>query len=121
MQKPTKVPTQLGCNLRPLKTGCDESPDEQDYYRANDCADKTSALASLIPSDRLPKVRCYKSSNNPEHGRPDEPGRFILISRINQFRDYPRHKPNYDGPNNTHCDLQLLFVLRVDPALHRSG
>jgi hypothetical protein len=101
--------------LRPLKTRCDESPHEQDYYRANDCADKTSALASLIPPDRLPKVRCYKSSNNPEHGRPDEPGGFILISRINQFRDYPCHKPNYDGPKNTHCDLQLLFALRVGP------
>src|SRR5215470_18994980 len=121
MQRPTKVPTQLGRDLRPLKTRCDESPHEQDYYRANDCADKTSALASLIPPDRLPKVRCYKSSNNPEHGRPDEPGGFILISRINQFRDYPCHKANYDGPNNTHCDLQLLFALRVDAALHRPG
>src|SRR5215468_1281788 len=106
--------------LRPLKTRCDESPHEQDYYRANDCADKTSALASLIPSDRLPKVRRYKSSNNPKHGRPDEPGGFILISRINQFRDYPCHKPNYDGPKNTHCDLQLLCAARW-AALRRLG
>src|SRR6516225_10999179 len=108
MQRPTKVPTQLGRDLRPLKPRCDEPPHEQDYYRANDCADEPSALASLIPPDRLPKVRCYNSSNNPEHGRPDEPGGFILISRINQLRDYPCHKPNYDGPKNTHCALQLV-------------
>ena len=81
-------------DLRPLKTRGDESPHEQDYYRADGRADKTSALANLIPPDRLPEIRCYKSSNNPEHGRPDEPGGFILISRINQFRDYPSHKPN---------------------------
>jgi hypothetical protein len=26
-----------------------------------------------------------------------------------------RHKANYDGPNNTDCDLYLLFALRVGP------
>src|SRR6516225_9599997 len=86
--------------LAPLETRCNETPYEQDYYRANDCADEPSALASLIPPDRLPKVRCYKSSNNPEHGRPDEAGGLILISRINQFRDHACHKPNYNRPNN---------------------
>jgi hypothetical protein len=102
-------------SLRPLKSRCDEPPHEKDYYRANDCADEPSAFASLIPPDRLPKVRCYKSSNNPEHGRPDEPGGFILISRINQFSDYPRHKPNYDGPKNTHCILPpvVRFVISI--------
>src|SRR6516162_270448 len=118
MQRPTKVPTQLGRDLRPLKPRCDESPHEQDYYRANDCADEPSALASLIPPDRLPQVRCYKSSNNPEHGRPDEPGGFILISRINQFRDYPGHKPNYDGPKNTHCILPPVVRFVTSLARH---
>jgi hypothetical protein len=48
-----------------------------------------------IPPDRLAEICCCKSSDNPEHGRPDEPSGFILISRIKQFRDHPRHKPNY--------------------------
>src|SRR5215469_9163420 len=116
MQKATwvashRMPLCRKKSLRPLKTRCDESPHEQDYYRANDCADKTSALASLIPPDRLPKVRCYKSSDNPERGRPDESGGLILVSRINQFRDYPCHKPNYDGPKNTHCILSPVVCL----------
>jgi hypothetical protein len=68
--------------LRPLKTRCNEPPRRQYYYRANDCADETCALASLIPPDRLAKVRCYKSSDNPEHGRQDEPSGLILVSRI---------------------------------------
>src|SRR5215469_4815210 len=67
---------------RPLKTRCDEPPHDQDYYRANNCADESSAFAGLIPPDRLAKVRCYKSSNNSEHRRPDEPGGLMLVSRI---------------------------------------
>src|SRR5215470_17925403 len=67
---------------RALKTRCDEPPYDQDYYRANNCADESSAFAGLIPPDRLAKVRCYKSSNNSEHRRPDEPGGLMLVSRI---------------------------------------
>ena len=68
--------------LGPLKTRCDEPPHEKDYYRANDCTDEASAFVSLIPPERLAKVRCYKSSDDPEHGRPDEPGGLILVSWI---------------------------------------
>ena len=83
--------------LGPLKTRSDEPPYYQDYDRANDCADETSVFARLIPPDCLAKVCCYKSSNNPEHGRHDVPSGLKLISRINQFRDHPGHKPNYDA------------------------
>src|SRR5262249_28284633 len=67
---------------RPLKTRCDEPPHSQDDYRANNCSDEPSAFTSFVPPDCLAKVRCYKSSNNPEHGRQDEPGGLILISWI---------------------------------------
>src|SRR5262249_45574513 len=94
--------------LRPLKTRCDEPPHKKDYYRHSDCANEAGALVSLIPPDRLAKVRCYKRSDYPEHGRPDVPGGLILISRINQFRDHPSHKPNYNRPKNmAHC-ISLL-------------
>src|SRR5215470_3629973 len=79
--------------LRALKTRCDKPPHRQDYYRANDCADETSVFARLIPPDCLAKVCCYKSSNNPEHGRHDVPSGLKLISRINQFRDHPATNP----------------------------
>src|SRR5262249_14119369 len=85
-------------HLRPLETRCDESPHCQDYYRADNCPDEASAFVSLIPPDRLPKVRCYKSSDNPEHGCPDETGGLILISRVNQFRDHACDKHNCDRP-----------------------
>ena len=52
--------------LGPLKTWRDEPPHSQDEYRANDRSDETSAFTSFVPPDCLAKVRCYKSSNNPE-------------------------------------------------------
>src|SRR6516164_5858194 len=96
--------------LRALKTRCDKPPHRQDYNRANNCADEPSAFARLIPPDRLAEVCCYKSSNNPEHGRQDVPSGLILVSWINQFRDHPCHKPNYDGPKNTHCVLSFALI-----------
>src|SRR6516225_9649484 len=115
MQKATRVASQLGCaplckRLRALKTRRDKPPHYQDNDRANDCADETSVFARLIPPDCLAKVCCYKSSNNPEHGRHDVPSGLKLISRINQFRDHPGHKPNYDGPKNTHCVPSFAFI-----------
>ncbi len=83
--------------LGPLKTRCDESPYYQDYDRANDCADETSVLARLIPPDRLAKICCYNSSNYPEHGRQDKPLRLILVAGMEESRDHPCHKPNYDA------------------------
>jgi hypothetical protein len=83
--KPTKAPSQLGWApklLGPLKTRCDEPPHKKDYYRANDCTDEARAFVRLIPPERLAKIRCYKSSDDPEHGRPDEPGGLILVSWI---------------------------------------
>src|SRR6516162_11125987 len=115
MQKATRAASQLGCaplckRLRALKTRCDKPPHRQDYYRANDCADETSVFARLIPPDCLAKVCCYKSSNNPKHGRPDVPSGLKLISWINQFRDHPGHKPNYDGAKNTYLVLSFAFI-----------
>src|SRR6516162_3009918 len=119
MQKATRVASEVALlfavngttgRLRPPKTRCDKPPHRQDYYRANDCADETSVFAGLIPPDRLAKVCCYKSSNNPEHGRHDVPSGLKLVSRINQFRDHPGHKPNYDGPKNTHCVLSFALI-----------
>ena len=65
--------------LGPLKTRCDEPPYYQDYNRANDCADETSVFVSLIPTDRLAKVCCYKSSNNPEQGCQNKALRLVLV------------------------------------------
>src|SRR5260370_13841017 len=109
MQKATRVASQLGCappaevGLRPLKTRRDKPPHHQDYDCANDCSNETSVLACLIPPDCLAEIGCCKSSNNPDHGRPDEPSGLILVPRMKESRDHPRHKPTYDGPNNTHC------------------
>src|SRR5437764_13475447 len=88
--KPSRNPSQVGSIVgsmkpsasRPLKPRCDESPHKQDYYCANDCTDEPSALAGFVPPDRLAKVGCNKSSNNPEHGRQDEPCGLILVSWI---------------------------------------
>src|SRR6516162_4940170 len=117
MLKAMRVASQLGCAplcsqwdkcLRPLKTRCNEPPYYQDYDRANDCADETSVLAGLIPPNRLAKVCCYKSSNNPQHGCQNKPRWLVLVARMKEPRDHPCHKPNYDGPKNTHCDLLLV-------------
>src|SRR6516162_10362267 len=123
MQKATRVASQLGCaplcavngtakRLRPLKTRCDEPPHYQEYDRANDCADETSILAGLIPPDRLAKVCCCNSSNNPQHGSENKPLRLVLVARMKEPRDHPCHKPNYDGPKNTHCVLPRVIPVR---------
>src|SRR6516165_11378051 len=101
--------------LRALKTRRDKPPHYQDNDRANDCADETSVFARLIPPDCLAKICCYKSSNNPEHGRHDVPSGLKLISRINQFRDHPGHKPNYDGPKE--YSLRPLLCIHFPRAL----
>jgi len=73
-----------------LKTRCDEPPHGQDYDRANDCPNETSAFAGLIPADRLAKVRCCKSSNNPEQRCENEPLRLVLVSWIKESCDHSR-------------------------------
>src|SRR6516225_11494831 len=111
LRLPLPAPAEINLfavGLRPLKTRCDEAPHYQDYDRANDCADETSILAWLIPPDRLAKVCCYNSSNNPQHGSQNKPRRLPLVARMKEPRDHPRHKPNYDGPKNTHCVLQFV-------------
>jgi hypothetical protein len=34
---------------------------------------------------------------------------------MKESSDHPRHKPNYDGPKNTHCALPLVvrFVEQI--------
>jgi hypothetical protein len=97
--------------LRPLKPWCDNPPNYQDYDRADDCSDETRAFASVIPPDRLAKVCCYKSSNNPEQGRQNKPLRLELVARMKESRDQPRHKSNYDGLKDMHCRAPGFRVL----------
>src|SRR6516164_1360619 len=68
--------------LRPLKTRCNQSPHYRNYDCANDCADETSTFASLIPSNRLATVCCYKGSNNPEQGCQNKPLWLVLVARM---------------------------------------
>src|SRR5262249_48931664 len=77
-----------------------------DYDRANNCAYETGAFASLVPPDSLAKVRCYKSSNNPQQGCQNKTPGLVLVARMEESRDHSRHKSNYDGPENAHCVLQ---------------
>src|SRR5215472_803991 len=88
--------------LRALKTSCDHPPHYQHYDRAYDCADETSALASLVPADSLAEVGCYKSSNNPQQGCQNKPLGFVLIAGMKESGDHSRHKSNYDGQENAH-------------------
>jgi hypothetical protein len=98
---------------RPLKPWCDNPPNYQDYDCADDCSDETRFFAGVIPPDRLAKVCCYKSSNNPEQGRQNKPLRLELVARMKESRDQPRHKSNYDSPKNMHCGAPSFPVLRV--------
>ena len=52
-------------SLGSLDTRRDKRPHYQDYECTNDRSNEPSAFASLIPPDRLAKICCYKSSNNP--------------------------------------------------------
>jgi hypothetical protein len=101
--------------LCPLKTRCDHSPHYEDYDRANNCPNETSALASLIPPDRLAEVCCYKSSNNPEQGSQNKPLRLVLVARMKESRDHARHEPNYNSPKNTHSRLPVSTRFSVWP------
>src|SRR5206468_2380643 len=99
--------------LRPLKARSDDPPHYQYYDCANDCSDETRTLASLIPPHCLAKVCCHKSSDNPEQGSHDKSRRLVLVSRMKELRDHSCHKPNNDGPKNTHCLLPLSCALAL--------
>jgi hypothetical protein len=58
-------------------------------------------LVGSIPPKGLTKVRGYKSSNDPEYRRQNEPGRFVITGR-NEFGDHASDKPDDDRPKNMH-------------------
>ena len=79
--------------LSPLKTRSDEPPHYQDYDRANDSADETSAFAGLIPPDGLAKVCCYKGANDPQQRCQNKTLGLVLVAGMKESRDHPATNP----------------------------